>query len=89
MQELAFQQCVDEVGRKNYVNTLDEADLCKIEYPVYPNCSLKKGENTIQVYRIEKKTTLEKGYIYNSVKEYQEIQLIGCYHVCEVQRWTD
>lgn len=88
MQEKAFHQCIDHVGRKNYVDTLSESDLTKVVYPLYPNMTLKKvSDSEIQVCNVEKLIFVEKGYIYNSTKELLEINLVGTYYVLDVEQW--
>jgi hypothetical protein len=89
MEEKAIQKCIDEVGRKNFVNTLDdEKDLISLFFPVYPNFGLKRvNENTIQVYHIVKKQVVDKGYLYNSYKDVVESVLVGTYFVLGVENW--
>jgi hypothetical protein len=89
MEEKAIQQCIDEVGRKNFVNTLDdEKELNEIVYPVYPSLTLKRiNENQIQVYKVEKKQIVDKGYLYNSYKDVVEVILVSNYFVCGVENW--
>jgi len=88
LQDKSIQQCIDQVGRKNYVNTLDVQDITKIEYPIYPNMALKKvSETEIQVFQITKSVIVEKGYLYNSTKEILESKWIGTYFVSEVESY--
>jgi hypothetical protein len=89
MEEKSIQQCIDEVGRKNFVNTLDEEkELSLIPFSVYPSLGLKRfNENQIQVYRMEKKQVVDKGYLYNSYKDVVESHLVGTYFVCGVENW--
>lgn len=87
MEDKSIQQCIDEVGRKNFVNTLDTKDL-SIEYPIYPTLTLSRlAENMIQVYRMEKKQVVVKGYLYNSTNEVVESSLHGTYYVVSVDHW--
>lgn len=89
MEEKAIQQCIDEVGRKNFVNTLDEEkELSLITFSVYPSLALKRiNENQIQVHKMEKKQVVDKGYLYNSYKDVVETSLIGTYFVLGVENW--
>ena len=89
MEEKAIQQCIDEVGRKNFVNTLDQKDNLKsVSYPIYPTLApLKTSETTIEVYKIEKKQIIVKGYLYNSTQEVVESSLMGTYYVVQVENW--
>ena len=85
MEDKAIQTCVDEVGVKNFVHTLDR-DLSKVQFPVYPNFGLKRVSQTeIQVYKFEKGQQIEKGYIFYSVKESIESKLIGTFWVLKVE----
>jgi len=87
--EKSIQQCIDEAGRKNFVNTLEKSEnLIDIVYPVYPNFALKKhSDEKIEVYKIEKKQIIEKGYIYNSTKDIVESSLVGTYYIVPVENW--
>ena len=88
MKEKAFLQCIDHVGRKNYVDTLNESDLTKVFYPSYPNMALrKKSETEIDVLQVEKAVIVEKGYLYNSTREQLEIKPVGTYYVVEAELW--
>ncbi len=89
MEEKAIQKCIDEVGRKNFVNTLDdEKDLVSLIFPIYPNLALKRvNENTIKVFKIVKKQVVDKGYLYNSYKDVVESEWIGTYFVLGVENW--
>jgi hypothetical protein len=85
----SIQQCIDEIGQKNFVNTLDNPEpLTEIAYPVFPNFGLKKvSEDKVEVYKIEKKQIVERGYIYNSSKDVVESSLVGTYYVVPVDNW--
>lgn len=88
MEDKAIQRCIDEVGRKNYVNTLDEKnDLSTVTYPVYPNFALQRKEDTISLHRVEKKQMVVKGYLYNSTQEVVEVSSVGVYYVVPVEHW--
>lgn len=88
LQEKSIQQCIDNVGRKNFVNTLESPDITKVEYPILPNMALNKiSETEIQVFQITKSTIIEKGYLYNSTKEVLETTLIGTYYVADVEKY--
>lgn len=88
MEEKAIQQCIDEVGRKNFVNTLDEnSPLETLTYPIYPTLVLKRENKTISVHRVEKKQLVVKGYLYNSTKDFIELSHIGSYYVVPVENW--
>ncbi len=88
MQEKSIQQCMDEVGRKNYIDTLEQSDLTQVQFPNYPNMSLKRiSETQIGVYRIEKRSVVEKGYLYNSVKDTIEVDRVGNYYVVPIEQW--
>lgn len=88
MEEKAVQKCIDEVGRKNFVNTLDEKkDLSSLVYPIYPTFALKRGEDSISVHRVEKKQVVVKGYLYNSTDELVEVSDAGVYYIVPVENW--
>jgi hypothetical protein len=88
IKEKAFQQCIDNIGRNNYIDTLNEQNLENVSYPVYPTMTLKKLSDTeIQVVAIEKTQILEKGYIYNSTKEVLEVKPQGTYYVLDIENW--
>lgn len=88
MEELGIQRCIDEVGRKNFVNTLEQKDLLSIQYPIYPTLALKKLSNTVMaISRLEKKQVVDKGYLYNSTKEVVEMSSVGTYYVVPVEHW--
>jgi hypothetical protein len=88
MEEKTIQRCIDEVGRKNFVNTLDEKnDLTTIIYPLYPNFALRRKEDSISVHRVEKKQVVVKGYLYNSTNEVIEVSDIGVYYVLPIEHW--
>jgi hypothetical protein len=88
MEDKAIQKCIDEVGRKNFVNTLDEKqELDTLTYPIYPTLVLKRGTDSISVHRVEKKQVVLKGYLYNSTKDNIEISHIGTYYVVPVESW--
>jgi hypothetical protein len=89
LEDKAIQQCIDEVGRKNFVNTLETTeDMLKINYPVYPSLALKRiNENKMEVYKIVKKQVVDKGYIYNSYKDEVLSSLVGTYLVVKVENW--
>jgi hypothetical protein len=89
MEDKAIQQCIDEVGRKNFINTMDQKEeLDTISYPIYPTLAATKVcENMIQVYRIEKKQVVLKGYLYNSIQDTVESSLYGTYYVLPIGSW--
>jgi hypothetical protein len=88
MEDKAIQRCIDEVGRKNYVNTLDEKnDLSAISYPVYPNVALQRKEDTVSVHKVEKKQVIAKGYLYNSTHEFVDVSCLGIYYVLPIEHW--
>lgn len=88
MEEKAIQKCIDEVGRKNFVNTLNEKnDLSTIVYPVYPTFALKRDDETVSIHRVEKKQVVVKGYLYNSTDEVVEVSDIGVYYVVPIDHW--
>lgn len=88
IKEKAFQQCIDHIGRKNYIDTLNEPDLEKVSYPIYPTMTLKQiSETDIQVVSIDKQQILEKGYIYNSTKEILKVNPQGTFFVLDVEQW--
>jgi hypothetical protein len=88
MEDKAIQRCIDEVGRKNYVNTLDEkGDLTTLIYPVYPNFALQRKEDSVTVHRVEKKQVVVKGYLYNSTQDVVEVSNLGAYYVLPVEHW--
>ena len=85
----SIQQCIDEVGQKNFVNTLEvSGNILDVSYPMFPNFALKKcSEDKIEVHRVEKKQVVEKGYIYNTTKDVVESFLVGTYYVVPVENW--
>jgi hypothetical protein len=86
MQERATSQCFDQIGKNNYVDTQLETDLTTVSYPVYPTITLKKiSETEIQVFTIEKKVTVEKGYIYNTTKELLDSKQTGTYYIVQTE----
>ena len=88
MEDKAIQRSIDEVGRKNFVNTLDEEnDLSTIIYPLYPNFALRRKEDSISVHRVEKKQVVVKGYLYNSTHEFVEVSDVGVYYVLPIEHW--
>lgn len=88
MEENAIQRCIDEVGRKNFVNTLDEKnDLSTVVYPIYPTFASRRHEDSISIHRVEKKQVLSKGYLYNSTHEFVEVSDVGVYYVVPIQHW--
>jgi hypothetical protein len=89
LHDKSMQQCIDEVGQKNFVNTLDKTDsLTDIIYPLYPNFALKKiSDDKVEVHKIEKKQIVERGYIYNSTKDIAESSLVGTYYVVPIETW--
>lgn len=88
MEEKAVQKCIDEVGRKNFVNTLEaKTDLSTLVYPIYPTFALKRIEDSISVHRVEKKQVIVKGYLYNSTDEIVEVSDAGVYYIVPVENW--
>jgi hypothetical protein len=88
MEEKAIQQAMDEVGRNHFVNTLDSKDpLAQIEFKAYPSLGLVRVEQQIEVYKVEKKQVVVKGYLYNSTEEVKETSKIGTYYVVPVEQW--
>lgn len=89
LMERANQICIDEVGRKNHVDTLEHKDITIVEFPIYPNTCLKRiSENQIEIHRVEKKSVVEKGYLYNSTKDIIETKCIGSMYVLDVEQWN-
>jgi hypothetical protein len=89
MEEKAIQQSLDEVGRNNFVNTLDMKDaLDKIQFKIYPSLGLiRSTPEQIQVHKIVKKQVVVKGYLYNTTEDTVETKLIGTYYVLPVENW--
>lgn len=88
MEEKSIQRCIDEVGRKNFVNTLEEKnDLSTVNYPLYPTFALQRKEDAVSVHRVEKKQVVVKGYLYNSTNEVVEVSDVGVYYVLPIEHW--
>lgn len=90
LQEKASSQCFDQVGKNNYVDTQSEPDLTKVSYPTYPTMTLKKiSETETQVFTIDKKVFIEKGYIFNATKELFDVKQIGTYYIIQAEEDTE
>jgi hypothetical protein len=88
MENESIQRCIDEVGRKNFINTLDEKkDIATLPYPIYPTVVLKRGTDAITVHRVEKKQVILKGYLYNSVDETVRVLDVGTFFVVPITNW--
>jgi hypothetical protein len=88
IKEMASQQCIDNIGRNNYIDTLNEKNVENVSYPVIPTITLSKLSDTeIQVVAIDKTQILDKGYIYNSTKEVVEVKPQGTYYVLDIDNW--
>jgi hypothetical protein len=75
MEDEAVNYVRDNVGKNNWINTLESEVK---EFPSYPNYILKKkSEKEIAIYKVTKENIIKNGWIYNNVKIEKQEKYIG------------
>lgn len=91
MEQIAINYAIDNVGKKNWINTLDVNISNDISnFSVYPYIILERiNENEIKVFKVTKEAIVNKGYFYNSYEYKYDKKEIGSFYFVISDNWKN
>jgi hypothetical protein len=83
MEDEAISYVTDNVGKNNWINTLEEN---VVEFKTYPNYLLKrKSDKDISIYHVTKEHIVKNGWIYNETLSIKKETYIGNIQILSVK----